>query len=418
MKPYEEEILQALLDKYERSKTYVSGQPQARRILLRLYGGGTCEFDPYNIEDYAARCAINAAARSLAQRGFITLEWMKGQEEHILHQIALRTENLPACYRAIGRIPLADAAHHLEMQLQQAHSGAAAVWARHYLEDQLSFLQRNRRPPAAWPTDTAEADAWLIVLHQAAAPRSEPMLERVFSLHCLGGTKAFEKYHRSRLLRVLRQYLPMDTAEMTEEELLREIGLEKYPELFSLAGQVQFVWNDGRKLDAAPLADGLQISARDAMAAEVAFVPEVTQLLFIENKANYYDTLRHHADPQRVVVYHGGCYSPQRGAFFHKLAAAAGPQVQLLHWGDIDLGGFEMDSRLRREIDQRFVPWRMGVPELEQYAAQTVGFTQEYAARLQKLLEDPYLQASHDVIRYMLTHHVRLEQEAVIGQKE
>ena len=64
-------------------------------------------------------------------------------------------------------------------------------------------------------------------------------MERVFSLRCLGNSKAFEKRHRSRLLHVLRKYLSLDTEEMHEEELLRQAGLEKYPEWFSLCGAVQ-----------------------------------------------------------------------------------------------------------------------------------------------------------------------------------
>ena len=417
MQPYEIELLNALLDKYERSKGYVNSRPQARRILLHLYGAERQEFQPYDIEDYAARCAVNTAAQCLARKGLVTLEWLPGQEGHILRQIALRMDALPECYHLARRAPLADAVQELTLQLQEVRNTLTADWARSYLEDQLAFLQRNRRPPAAFPTAPAERQAWLAVLQQAAAPRSEPVLERVFSLHTLGGTKEFEKNHRGRLLRVLKQYLPMDTTEMSEEELLREIGLEKYPEIFSLAGQVRFSWADGRELNAAALADGLQISARDAATAQVTLAPDVTQILFIENKANYYDTLRSHADPQRVVVYHGGCYSPQRGAFFRRIAAAAGPQVRLLHWGDIDLGGFEMDSRLRREIDPRFTPWRMGVRELETYAAQTIWFGKDYAAKLQKLLNDPYLQDSYDTIRTMLVRCVRLEQEAMIGQE-
>ncbi len=151
--------------------------------------------------------------------------------------------------------------------------------------------------------------------------------------------------------------------------------------------------------------------------AQLTLAPDVTRIIFIENKANYYDTLRTYTTPQYVVVYHGGCYSPQRGAFFRKIAAAAGQHVQLLHWGDIDLGGFEMDSRLRREIDPRFTPWRMGVQELKTYNTQTTNFSREYAAKLQKLLDDPYLQDSYDTIRTMLAHCIRLEQEAMIGQE-
>lgn len=156
MQPYEIELLNTLLDKYERSKGYVNDRPQARRILLRLYGTEKREFPPYDIEDHAARCAINTAAQCLARKGLVTLEWLPGQEGHILRQIALRTDALPECYHLVGRAPLADAVQELTLQLQEVCNTLTADWARNYLEDQLAFLQRNRRPPAAFTTDPAE----------------------------------------------------------------------------------------------------------------------------------------------------------------------------------------------------------------------------------------------------------------------
>ena len=415
MSKLERELVNALLDRYERSRGFVEKRSQQRRIQLQMYGGARTDFPAYDIENSSVRSAVNEMAMELAKQGMIELDWMRGQEGHILRRIALRPEAVAEAYRISGRKPLADAVRQLEEGLMQVQRNVSAQWAQQYLSDQLEFLARHRRPAAAFPIDAEEQRGWLAVVEVLGTLLPErPVLERVFSLRCLGDSKAFEKYHRARLLRVLHRYLPMDTEEMADEDLLRQVGLEKYPEWFSLCGDVRFEWPDGRKLDAAPLSDGLQISAADALKAHICMAPQVHTVLFVENKANYYDTIRKHPSPERVVVYHGGCYSPQRGRFFHQLCRAAGPQVQLFHWGDIDLGGFEMDSRLRRELDPRIRPWRMDVDELRRYREKACAISDEYAVKLERLLQDPFLEESREVILYMLYNRLRLEQEALI----
>lgn len=413
----ESAMLNALLDRYERSRGFKENRSQQRRIQLQMYGGGKTDFPAYDIEDSSARTAINETAKKLAEQGVIELEWMRGQEGHILRRIALCPQALEDAYRRSGRKPLADTAERLAQRLRQLQQASSAPWVCRYLQEELDFLEKNRRPRAAFPAEAAEQNDWLAVLGMLGERAPEaPLLERVFSLRCLGNSKAFEKYHRARLLGVLRKVLPLDTEEMGEEELLRQAGLEKYPEWFSFYGAVQLTWPEGKVLDMAPLRDGVQISAQDASQVQISYAPQVSTLLFVENKANYFDTIRKHPSPERVVVFHGGCYSPQRGRFFQQLCRAAGPQIQLLHWGDIDCGGFQMDSRLRREIDPRIQPWRMDVEQLRAHQAQAEPFSEAYAAKLERLLQDPYLQDSREVLLYMLQHHLRLEQEALLEE--
>ena len=415
MQTLEAKLLNALLDGYERSRGYAENRAQKQRIRLRMYGDTRCDFTDYNIEDHVARCAVNDAAQVLASQNLVSLEWMRGEEGHILHRILLCPDAVNDAYRFCARTPLADTAAQLESRLVQAQQEIAAEWAQQYLAEELDFLRRNRRPRANFPTDGAEQDGWLIVLRAAAAQSAEhPLLERVCSVRYLGDSKAFENRYRTRLLGVLEKHLLPDADEMTAEDRLRQVGLENYPEWFSLCGAVRFYWSNDRTLDAAPLRDGLQISALDVQDTTLRLAPQVRTLLFIENKANYYDYIRNHTDPTQVVVYHGGFYSPQRGRFFQKLCRAAGPDVRLLHWGDIDLGGFQMDSRLRREIDPRILPWRMSMVELATHRDQAANFDDTYAARLAALLDDPTLHDSRETLLYMLQHRLRLEQEVLI----
>ena len=66
-------LLNALLDRYERSRGFKENRSQQRRIQLQMYGGSKTDFSAYDIEDSAARAAINEAAKKLAAQGVIEL---------------------------------------------------------------------------------------------------------------------------------------------------------------------------------------------------------------------------------------------------------------------------------------------------------------------------------------------------------
>lgn len=55
-------------------------------------------------------------------------------------------------------------------------------------------------------------------------------------------------------------------------------------------------------------------------------VPQVRTLLVVENKANCFASTRKHPSPGRVVVFHGGCFSPQRGRFSGSSAERQSPR--------------------------------------------------------------------------------------------
>lgn len=410
---FEQELLNALLDRYEHSKGFAEGVPQRQRILLRLYSDGKGCFPLYDIEDHDARSSINQAAMHLRTMGLIELEWMRGEEGHILHRIALREPAISDAYLAAGRIPLRESLEQLEQELLKCLDSVQSEWAQTYLTGQLDYLRKKHKIPTDIPSDPAERKMWFLVLCTLARPQKEPLLERVFSVRTLEDSKAFENLFRHRLISVLQRFLQLELDETPEDELLRLVGLEKYPELFSLCGDLSLSIPGQPAVSIHSFADGIQISARDAAAMQVEFADSVCALLFIENKANYYQYLKNR--PKDIAVFfHGGFLSLQRSTFFKKVCKAAGPDRLLLHWGDIDLGGFQMHAHLRREIDPRFMRYRMDKSVLEQYAAFTSGFSEAYAKKLGDLLQDPVLEDAGETLHYMLSQRVRLEQEALL----
>lgn len=67
-------LIMALLDKYERSSFFCTGTAPTKRILLKLYENGKCEFSDYDIENSERRIHINECVPMLAQKGFIYFE--------------------------------------------------------------------------------------------------------------------------------------------------------------------------------------------------------------------------------------------------------------------------------------------------------------------------------------------------------
>ena len=70
--------------------------------------------------------------------------------------------------------------------------------------------------------------------------------------------------------------------------------------------------------------------------------------------------------------------------------------------------------RLRTEILPTVQPYRMNIPELKAHCEFTQPFSNDYAEKLQMLCEEERLSDCRACISYMLTHKIRLEQEAML----
>ena len=227
--------------------------------------------------------------------------------------------------------------------------------------------------------------------------------ERVFSEICFGDSKRFENRLRQVLLAVMRKYF---SSEMTDAELLRSIGISRYPEPLELRGNI--IVNSNRMIT---LKCGFCVYSNEIEDIQLSPGPDVTRIITIENRANYF---AYRQSDNELVVYHGGHFSPAKKMLFLKLAAAMPEKCIWYHWGDIDFGGFSMLMRLRSEILASIRPYRMNREELVSYSDYTRPFQQEYAQKLRALAEHPLLSDCKECLEYMIKNSVKLEQEAML----
>jgi len=88
-------------------------------------------------------------------------------------------------------------------------------------------------------------------------------------------------------------------------------------------------------------------------------------------------------------------------------------RLPILHWSDLDYGGFNILSQLRRLVSERVEPFRMDIATLDTNYACARPLTASDRLNLKKLLQRPELRDMRPVIEYLLQRGVKLEQEGV-----
>ena len=400
---WRKEILNRLLDKYERTEAFKKGELPDRRIILRLYGASKSDFSAYEIDNHFVRKEINETVISMQEQGLVGYEWFRGEENHIMTRLWLDLEHIDDAYRAAGRQSAKTLATAVINELEQEIEGINAEWIIAYYSDTKAYIQSNYRTGNRISEREQERKTLYQMLRFIDGSSFTTLTERVFSEKCFGDSKFFETQMKAPLLSIMRKYV---SREMTDAELLQSIGISRYPEPLEMRENILVNGNDMREFES-----GFCIYSGDIETAQIGITDTVRRILTIENRANYF-AYRHNAD--ELVIYHGGQYSPAKKKLFEKIAAAMSEKCVWYHWGDIDLGGFSMLLRLRKEILPSVQPYRMSRNELLAFQSYTQPFSKDYAEKLRRLSENEQLADCRECIDYMLEHKIKLEQEAML----
>ena len=398
----EKALINALLDKYERSSAYKNGTAPERRVMLSLAGNKRSDFPAYDIEDYHKRQAINEAVTALSRQGIVSFEWLRGEENHILQCVWLNSESIDEAYRYVDRTSVKEQITAVIRELDRERALIDAEWIALYYVQTAEYLRKKLRFPATLPKSETERMPLYQMLRLINSASLVSVTERVFSEKCFGDSKYFENHLKSILLSVLRKYV----GDMSDAELLQFVGISRYPETLELRGDILVNGNEMRAFE-----KGFCLYSNEIGQARIKLPANLKRIITIENRANYF---AYRQSEDELAVYHGGQYSPAKKALFRKLAEALPKGCAWYHWGDIDFGGFSMLLRLRREILPLVQPYRMNREELIRYRDYTRTFADDYAERLQRLSCQEQLSDCRECLEYMQEHRVKLEQEAML----
>lgn len=410
--PIQKKILNGLLDKYERSSFFRDEKLPTRRILLKFYDGGKSDFPYYDIEQSDQRISINRAVRKLAENHLLSFEWMKGERDHIIAKVWLNTDKLEFAYQLAERKSKNDTVDEICLEILDIQDQVVSPWFKTFFYDAYTSVSQKRNIIGSIPADKEERIHIFKAILAIDKINGSELTERVFSLQCFGDSKKFERAARARIISILRKYLECDD-DARDEDILRQVGIVKYPEQFEFCGKVSLVVGS-EMVDFSPLRFGGSISISDLKRGNLMISPYIKRIVTVENRANYIEYIHKSKLDDELVLYHAGQYSPSKKIFFRAISEMMPKGCVWEHWGDIDYGGFSMLARLRREIWKEINPFQMSTVELIRYKHLTAPITIQYAEKLRQLTTKRELQDCCDCLNYLINNKIRLEQESML----
>lgn len=402
---YKEIILNTLLNKYEKSKSYLNDIN--RRIIIKAD-----KIKEYNIENYDDRNLFHNIVEELKKRHLIDFCWVKHEEGYLLSEIWLDKRNIELAYEEIGRKNPKQDYKDILKYLEDIEF--KNQWIKNFCEDMKKYMLKNQKENSLLPKDRAREI--LIALKETDSRENiNNILKRSFSIKCYNNSKFFERNIENILIRIIKKYYNWDnfSDELNDAEILAQVGIVRYPEIIEFCGNMSFKIN-GEKIHYNKQTKGSYINDYTIQKMENIEIIGVRKIIFIENKANYIDYIEHQKEDE-FVIFHGGFYSPIKGKFFEKIyKVSKNKNIEYYHWSDIDIGGFKIYIRLKDNIISTLKPYKMDKEALMENKKYAQTFDVKYRKMLEKLGQEEKYSVFKETIDYMLENSIKLEQESMI----
>jgi hypothetical protein len=400
-------IINALLDIFEkRSISSVRAiKVKLREINLPAY---------FSQQDPEPRMIVNQQIQTLANSNLIQLKWLAGEEHHLLEFVALISEALRPThhelYALINRVPISNQRSQLEsFLLADKFRFSADDWRARGLANILDKLRAGKSPsPFSLSASDFNADLLSALLALSTLQSETP--HRVFSVRVFNDTKRFDDL-RPALVRFARQANP-EWKLLTNEDLLRELNLVANPGYINLSGNWQFTTVDGEVLSLNGFSPSIGFPAAQISSIQTVSV-HADSVLCIENLTSFHEFIRatsHSPDPMFFATI---CLMGNPSPAIRRLLRLIPEETKIHLWSDMDYGGFNILSQLRKQVSARIEPFLMNTSTFEKHAALSRPLTQADIRNLKRLAFNPNLRDARLVIEYLLSRGLKLEQEGI-----
>ncbi len=396
-------IIDHLLDIYERR----DGAPkQAVRVRLSELSlpGYNSQIDP------TPRITSNEQLTQLTQQDYLSLRWLPGETGHLLEQVTLNANQTEPLYTLLDRQPLAQQRQQLREQLLGDRFHLSG-WRRKAVEHCLKQIQEYKSPnPFSLTNSIWNQDLITTLL---ALPDEESQTEipyRLFSVRTFNDSKRFEQLKDS-VARLARRHkavwygLPL-------QDVLRELGLVPNPSHLYLYGPWTLTDSAGQVMSLAEFTPSVGIPAMLASRVRQVNIA-AKRVVCVENLASFYELVKYEG-PGLAAICLWGNPSPVARHLLRCVAVNLPDNIPLQLWADIDYGGLNILTQLRREVSPQIQPYRMDIDTLDTYARWGQPLSANDVRNLTRLRNHTTLSDMTSLIDEMLLRELKLEQEAVV----
>lgn len=393
-------ILSLLLDKYESSLTYESRNLVHQSFALtpdKVYHRYNDNFEPQeNV------ILFEKELEELESYGLVSLSW----KNNVVTRITAVDAAIQHFYEIIGRREKKDIIKD-QRKFYKSCLGRNRI-IDDFANEELSRLDSGKKPSYS----LKEADDIVRLLDFILSDNGET-LERELSIAVLGDSKIFEKKYRNRIVKILEKYAETDDLFDLYDKREQQIAvLEKYgiltnPSSVWVRGRGRIFFQDKTEMQ---LSDRYPIGLSTGTISLIEYIRiEEPSLMTIENLTSF----NRFREDGIFTMYLGGYHNMAKQHLISLISDAK--RLELYHFGDIDPDGFLILERLRQRTGIDFKPYHMDIADLKQFERYTRHLEKNDITKAENLIKRGRYT---EIMKYMLSHNEKLEQEIISMQKK
>ncbi|MBQ7905188.1 MAG: hypothetical protein IJ361_05450 [Spirochaetaceae bacterium] len=388
----EAKVLNALLDSYENSKTFIGENIHEQRFKIRP----AKLFPKYDDDsEYALYKEINTILAALKAKGFIEYESERSGKIKIVY---LEKSLIPEIYLYLGRKSKLDINNQLleiwkEYETLNNSDYSSLI---SYIFEQRQYIRENKKIQF-FDGDLQEYKDVLCAV-KFILENQEEVFIREFSVKLFNNSKRLESIETT-VRALLYNFGEYDD----KETVLEEHNIIKTPTyvMVKSCGILKFK----QEIDLSKIDGDIGLSTKTLKELQSVDL-KGANVITIENLTSF-----HKYQPQNeMVIYLGGFHNSVKRDFI-KLVSKCNPKTSFKHFGDIDAGGFYILEHLKIKTGVDFIPHKMDIETLEENKSHWIKLTENDKNRLNKILEKT--NSYKDTIEYMFKNNCKLEQESI-----
>lgn len=404
----EKKLAEIIINSYENSTKIKQGIREGNKSV------NFTKFADYNDDsNYKYRNNINEAANRLQDIGLIKIKWIS--KDNIIERIQYDLSDMDKFYELLG---IKGKENDLKSVLEELNSCQADITnldiKKIFIYWQNYIRDKYKLPPLIEDNEIRELIIRALKGIDELLLNSDTMYERVFSKKYLNSSKIFERKLRSRILSLIKKYFAELHEGYEDDQILKAVGIEKTTSELHMKGNIQFKLGE-KTIDIADFPYGVALNSQTIRELHLLDF-NFNKVISVENKANF-NYLCNQVE-NSLVLFSGGFYTPVQKRFLNMLYKQLLEKycnAQFYHWGDLDLGGFNIYKDIKNNIFYKLEPYKMSVEVIKEQADFCEKINDEkYILKLKKLLEYDEIQELHELIRFIIENKITLEQESLI----
>ncbi len=404
MVQYDKKILNTLLDSYENS-LLSKGENKVKIHINFPFSKKTIP-EYFDVSSLAYE-DIHAEMKELERKGYIYIVWKKGN--HIVQKILLNDLVVEDIYAYLKRTPKAINEHNTIHILEEMQKYNHTPLCSDFLRYLIHRITKGETVKEYIDLKTPDKTRQLIKAITAIELNQTECYIREFSIKYLKDSKALEG-----LLPLIGKVFHQFTNQFNDMDIyaiLAEYSIYNTPNYVYIKGSSGELCFHHSKIELSSLKQGIGISGDDLISMKMEHLTHIKRIITIENLTTFFRW----TEEDSMIIYLGGYHNSSRRKLLQMLYKQL-PHAQYLHFGDIDVGGYEIYEDLCKKTNIPFQTYCMDINTLKTYEKYAKTLTINDKKRITAILAKHGNYSYVDVLKYMLEKNIKLEQECVLKE--